>query len=40
MFAEVKATVDFPKLENRILKFWEDISAFEKRVAMNRGKKR
>jgi isoleucyl-tRNA synthetase len=40
MFAEVKATVDFPKLENRILKFWGDIGAFEKRVAMNRGKKR
>ena len=40
MFKEVESTVDFPKLEHRILKFWKDTGAFEKRVALNRGKKR
>ena len=40
MFKEVKSTVNFPELEHRILKFWKDINAFEKRVALNRGKKR
>jgi isoleucyl-tRNA synthetase len=40
MFKEVKSTVNFPKLEHRILKFWKDTDAFEKRVALNQGKKR
>ncbi|MDH5375458.1 MAG: class I tRNA ligase family protein [Candidatus Bathyarchaeota archaeon] len=40
MFKEVKSKVDFPRLEHRILKFWKDTGAFEKRVALNRGKKR
>jgi len=40
MLKEVESTVDFPKLEHRILKFWKDTGAFEKRVALNRGKKR
>ncbi len=39
MFKEVASTVDFPKLEHRILKFWKDTGTFEKRVALNRGKK-
>jgi len=39
MFKEVKSTVNFPKLEHRILKFWKDTGAFQKRVALNRGKK-
>jgi len=40
MFKEVKSTVNFPKLEHRILKFWKNTDAFEKRVALNQGKKR
>jgi len=40
MFKEVKATVDFPELEHRILKLWERTKAFEKRVALNRGNNR
>lgn len=40
MFKEVESTVDFPKLERRILKFWKDTDAFKKRVALNRGRKR
>jgi len=40
MFKEVTATVDFPELEHRILKLWEDTKAFEKRVALNRGNNR
>jgi len=40
MFKEVESIVDFPQLEKRVLKFWDDTRAFEKRVAMNRGKKR
>ncbi len=40
MFEEVKPAVDFPKLDHRILEFWKKTSAFEKRVALNRGKKR
>jgi len=39
MFKGVKSTADLPKLEHRILKFWKDSGAFEKRVALNRGKK-
>jgi len=40
MFKEVETMVDFPKLEGRILEFWEKTGAFETRVALNRGKKR
>ena len=40
MFKEVKSTADLPELEHRILKFWKDTNAFEKRVALNRGNKR
>jgi isoleucyl-tRNA synthetase len=40
MFKEVKSTVNFPKLEHGILKFWEDTGAFQKRVVLNRGKRR
>jgi len=40
MFKEVESTVDFPSLENRTLKFWKDTEAFERRVALNRGKRR
>ena len=40
MFKEVGTMVDFPKLEHRILKFWEETKAFKKRVALNKGKKR
>jgi len=40
MFKEVEPTVDFPKLEQRILKFWKETDAFKKRVDMNRGRKR
>jgi len=39
MFKQVESAVDFPKLEHRILKFWKDTGSFEKRVALNRGKK-
>ncbi|MFQ6095227.1 MAG: isoleucine--tRNA ligase [Candidatus Bathyarchaeia archaeon] len=40
MFKEVSSTLDFPKLEHRILKFWKETDAFKKRVALNRGKSR
>jgi len=40
MFKEVKSTTNLPKLEHRILKLWKDTNAFEKRVALNRRKKR
>jgi len=40
MFKDVEPTVDFPKLEQRILKFWKETDAFKKRVDMNRGRKR
>ncbi len=39
MFKEVPPTVDFPKLEHKILKFWAETNAFKKRVALNMGKK-
>ncbi|MDH5450850.1 MAG: class I tRNA ligase family protein, partial [Candidatus Bathyarchaeota archaeon] len=32
--------VDFPKLEHRILKFWQKTNAFQKRVNLNKGKSR
>ena len=40
MFKPVPNTLDFPQLEHRILKFWEDIQAFRKLVEKNRGKPR
>jgi isoleucyl-tRNA synthetase len=40
MFKEVETMVDFPKLERRILEFWKETEAFERRVALNRGKRR
>jgi len=40
MFAEVESEIDFPQLEHRILKFWRDTAAFQKRVELNRGKTR
>ncbi len=39
MFKDVTPTVDFPKLERKILSFWAETEAFKKRVALNRGKK-
>jgi len=39
MFKEVPPTVEFPELEHRILKFWDETKAFRKRVALNKGKK-
>jgi len=39
MFKEVPPTVDFPKIEHKILKFWAETDAFKKRVALNKGKK-
>jgi len=40
MFKEVQATVDFPKLERRILNFWAETKVFQKRVILNQGKNR
>ncbi len=40
MFKEVEPMVDFPKLERRTLGFWEKMDAFQKRVALNRDKRR
>jgi len=38
MFKEVSTTVDFPKLEHRILEFWSKTNAFKKLVELNKGK--
>ena len=40
LFKEAEPTVNFPKLERRILRFWKETDAFKKRVALNRGKRR
>jgi isoleucyl-tRNA synthetase len=40
LFKEVEPTVNFPKLEHRVLNFWKETDAFKKLVALNRGKKR
>jgi len=40
MFKDITPTVDFPKLEHKILKLWAETEAFKKRVALNKGKKR
>lgn len=39
MFREVKSSVDFPEMERKILKLWEDKRIFEKLREKNRGKK-
>jgi len=39
MFKEVPPTVNFPKIEHKILRFWAETNAFKKRVALNKGKK-
>lgn len=36
-FKKVSQTVDFPDLENRMLKFWEETDAFNTRRKMNKG---
>ncbi|MGH2367265.1 MAG: isoleucine--tRNA ligase [Chloroflexota bacterium] len=38
MFKEVGATVDFPALERDILRYWQEIRAFDRLVAKNSGK--
>ncbi len=40
MFKEVKSTVDFPKLEHRVLKFWAETDSFKKLLVLNKVKKR
>jgi len=40
MFREVPAKVDFPALEGRILRWWDETDAFRKLVERKRGKKR
>ena len=40
MFQEVSNKPDFPALEREILKWWAEHKAFEKRRALNLGKKR
>ncbi|SVA06369.1 uncharacterized protein METZ01_LOCUS59223, partial [marine metagenome] len=39
MIKKVNPQVDFIKLENTILNFWEKNDIFKKRVALNQGKK-
>ncbi len=40
MFQEVSNKPDFPALERDILRWWNEVKAFEKRRALNLGKKR
>ncbi|HIE04971.1 MAG TPA: isoleucine--tRNA ligase, partial [Candidatus Latescibacteria bacterium] len=40
MFEPVSNTLDLPKLEHKILKFWDRTQAFKKLVERNRGKPR
>ncbi len=40
MFKEVPSKVDFPALERRILRWWDETDAFHKLVEKNRGKER
>ncbi|HEY8476390.1 MAG TPA: isoleucine--tRNA ligase, partial [Chloroflexota bacterium] len=40
MYKPVPKTVDFPALELQTLRFWEEIRAFDKLVAKNRGNRR
>ena len=39
-FEKVDPKVDFPALERRVLRFWDEIQAFERRRAQNAGKPR
>src|SRR5262245_19144999 len=39
MFKSVDNKLDFPKMEHRILEWWEETDAFRKLVEKNRGKK-
>src|SRR6266498_1685323 len=39
-FEKVETSVDFPSLERKILKFWDDNGIFEKRKQLNAGKPR
>src|ERR1043166_3085979 len=39
-FEKVETSVDFPAEERKILQFWDDIQAFQKLCAKNRGKPR
>jgi len=38
VFKDVSPTVNFPEIDKRILRFWRETKAFEKRVALNKGK--
>ena len=40
MFKPVSNKVDFPKMEEGVLRFWADDGTFEKSLARNRGKER
>jgi len=40
MFEKVDPELDFPKIEHRILKFWDEVKAFEKLREKNRGGER
>jgi len=40
MFREVPSSLDLPKLEHRVLQFWKETKAFEKRMALNMGKEK
>ena len=40
MFKPVSNKVDFPKMEEGVLRFWADDRTFEKSLARNRGKER
>ena len=40
MFREVPSSLDLPKLEQQNLQFWKETNAFEKRVALNRGRRK
>lgn len=35
IYRDVPATIDLPTMEHRILQFWKDTQAFQKRVALN-----
>src|SRR5512134_123434 len=39
-FDKVETSIDFPAQERQVLKFWDEMGAFEKLVAQNRGKPR
>jgi len=39
MFKEIDVSLNFPKLEHRILKFWKETVVFKNRMKLNEGKK-